>query len=540
MNKDKIIHAADLFCGAGGTTTGLRKTVKKLGYKLSMLALNHWKTAVASHTANYPDVKHICESIDSVDPRKAIPGGHLDILMASPECVHFSNARGGKPCSDQSRATAWHILRWCDALTIDNVLIENVREFKNWGPLGTNDRPLKSRLGETYQAFLAALRSLNYTVEEKILNAADFGGATTRSRLFILARRGNKKVNWPDRTHAPAEDIDLFGKHLKPWRAAREIINWDLHGKSIFGRKKPLSPNTMRRIAAGMKKFCGVDLEPFFVMYYGTGKSRSVKLPLPTVTAVAQHIALCEPFIIPQQSGPAPRSVGKPIPAICTAGKIRLVEPLIMSIDHTGSNGLCTRSAEEPLGTITTKQRFALLQPQILPFIVEVNHTDDKNGNPAVRTHSIDNPLPGITTHNGKAMIEPFLVDYHGQSTVHSVKKPLPAQTTKTHHALAQPFLTEYYGNGKPHSVDKSLHTVTTHDRFALVEPIPVVNGGKKLYLDIRLRMLTPQELSLAMGFPANYIFTGNQAEQVKQIGNGVQVDLAEKLTYAVLYHLKK
>lgn len=582
--KEKIIHAADLFCGSGGTTTGLKRTCKKLGFKLKLLALNHWKIAVASHKANYPDVEHLCESIDSVDPRKAIPGGHLNILLASPECVFFSNARGGGPCSPQSRATAWHILRWCDALQVDNVLIENVREFKKWGRLKRVRRlnkktkkmeyiwvPDKRYEGETYQAFLTALRSLGYIVEERILNAADFGGVTTRTRLFVHAKRGNKAPHWPERTHAPAEELDkLSNKRLKPWRAAREIIDWDLHGKSIFNRKKPLAPNTMKRIAAGMKKFCGIDMDPFFIMMYGTGTSRSINRPLPTVTASGNHIALAEPFlvnmkgksktraigqpvptitagaphvylaepfILGQQSCAAARSTKKPMPTVCTAGAIRLVEPFIVGLEHTGANGAQVRSTKKPFPTITGHPRIGIVQPWLLPnegfyrgnqsrsinkpvpiitagrgggnvvmpFIVEVNHSDAKNGNPAVRTHSINEPLPGITTKNGKGVVESFLVEFHRTGKARSLKDPLKTQTT--------------------------------HDRFALVEPTPVVNGDKQLHLDIRLRMLTPHELSLAMGFPANYKFTGNKTEQVKQIGNAVQVDLAEKLTYAILSH---
>lgn len=527
----KTIYAADLFCGAGGLTTGLVRTCKKLGVKLDILALNHWEIAVATHKANHPDLRHICERIDSVDPREAVPGGHLDMLMAAPECVYFSIARGGKPCSDQSRATAWHVLRWCDALEVDNVLIENVREFKNWGPLGVSGMPLKSRRGETYRAFLSALRSLNYRVEEQMLNAADFGGATTRERLFILARRGNKTIHWPKRTHAPPEKTNCLDGRLKPWRTAREIIDWSLIGKSIFARKKPLSPNTLRRIAAGIKKFCGIDLEPFFVMMYGTGKVRSIERPLPTVTA-KQHIALCkpflvsyfgeregqpprvhnvseplptvtshgagalvEPFLIPQQSGGSPRHVSHPVPTIATAGAIALCEPWILP-NEGYYRGNKPRSVDKPLPTITAGRGGGRV---VMPFIVEINHDGSKNGNPAIRAHSIDDPLPTV-----------------------------------------EPYIVEYYGHGKAKSVRKPLPTVTTHDRFALVEPTPVTNGDQRLYLDIRLRMLAPHELSAAMGFPPSYRFAGTKTEIVKQIGNAVQVDLAEKLTYAILsHHLK-
>ena len=283
--QPKTITAADLFCGAGGTSTGLSQACEAAGINVDLLAVNHWTVAIDTHSRNHPEARHLCESLDNVDPRKVIPGGRLNLLVASPECTHHSNARGGKPMSDQSRASAWHILRWAEALYIDNILIENVREFMNWGPLGVDGRPMKSKRGQTFQAFLAGLRSLNYDVDYRVLNAADYGDPTTRERLFVMARKRPRRVRWPEPTHRPAsEEPNLFGKKL-PWRTAREVIDWNLPGTSIFHRKRPLSPTTIARIAAGLRKFGGLAAEPFLVMLYGTGKTRSVNDPLPTVTA---------------------------------------------------------------------------------------------------------------------------------------------------------------------------------------------------------------------------------------------------------------
>jgi DNA (cytosine-5)-methyltransferase 1 len=287
----KPILAADLFCGAGGTSTGLLDACREIGRDADLLAVNHWDKAIESHSANHPDVRHLCESLDNLDPRKVVPGGYLDLLWASPECTHHSNARGGKPCSDQSRATPWHVLRWCEALRVENVIIENVREFQNWGPLGNDGRPLKSKRGQTFQAFLAALGSLNYTVEHRVLVAANYGDPTTRQRLFIIARRGRKRIDWPQPTHRSASELsNLFGA-AKPWRTAREIIDWDRKGKSIFSRKKPLSPNTMRRIVAGLRKFGG---EAFLTKYYGSGVCQSVDRPIDTITSRDRY-GLVEP-----------------------------------------------------------------------------------------------------------------------------------------------------------------------------------------------------------------------------------------------------
>ncbi len=271
-----ILHCADLFCGAGGTSTGIMQAAEALGKRTDLLAVNHWPVSVNTHELNHPGVRHLCESLENIGPAKAVPGGRLNLLAASPECTHHSIAAGGRPRNEQSRATAWHVCRWASDLRVDNILIENVREFQNWGPLGANGKPMKSRKGETFKAFLNALRSMGFNVDSRVLNAADYGDPTSRHRLIVLARRG-KPVVWPDVTHGKSGD--LFG--LKPYRTAREIIDWDVKGKSIFRRSKPLSPNTVRRIAAGLKKFGGANAEPFLVMLYGMNDARSVDRPAP-------------------------------------------------------------------------------------------------------------------------------------------------------------------------------------------------------------------------------------------------------------------
>jgi DNA (cytosine-5)-methyltransferase 1 len=195
----------------------------------------------------------MCARLDHVNPRQAIPGGRLHFLAASPECTGHSVARGGRPTNDQSRATAWDVLKWAQELYIDNIVIENVREFREWGPLGANGRPLKSKRGETYRAFLASLRSLGYNVEDRVLNAADFGDPTTRERLFIAARRGGKPIMWPEATHSKSGVDTLFGKRPK-WRAAREVIDWSIENPSTFTRKKPLADNTLARTLSGKKR----------------------------------------------------------------------------------------------------------------------------------------------------------------------------------------------------------------------------------------------------------------------------------------------
>lgn len=340
-----VIHAADLFCGAGGTSTGLLEACKELGLKLKLVAINHWQLAIETHSANHPWADHLCESLDNVDPRKVVPRGHLHLLWASPECTHHSIARGGRPINDQSRATAWHVLRWAEALRIHNILIENVKEFQTWGPLGINGRPLKIRKGETYQAFLQALRSLGYQVEARVLNAADYGDPTTRERLFIQARRGRRLIRWPEPTHTPDGRQTLWGETQR-WRPARDIIDWSIKGESIFNRKRPLAPATMERIAYGLKKFGWP--EPFLLVLRNHMDGRSLDEPVPTLAAAGQHIGLVEPFIVPMEHGKDNRRV-------CS-----IDQPFLIKYYGCGEN---VSSVAEPLDTVTTKERFGLVEP---------------------------------------------------------------------------------------------------------------------------------------------------------------------------------
>lgn len=462
MMKRPRIYAADLFCGAGGTSTGLRDACERLGAQLKLVAINHWELAIATHSENHPDAKHLCTSVDAVDPRKVVPGGRLQLLVASPECTHHSRARGGKPRNDQSRASAWLVLRWLELLTVDNVLIENVPDFITWGPLGANGKPLKKRKGEIFTAFIAALKAMNYNVDWKVLNCANYGDPTTRERLFIMARRGRKPINWPVPTHSADGAETLFGE-MKKWRAAREIIDWTLPGTSIFDpkRKKPLSPNTMKRIVAGLHKFSGL---PFVLPnegYFRGNAPRSVDKPVPAVTQRGAG-AVVQPFVLSVNGGKdgylRGSSVDAPLPAITAHPTTALVEPYIISLEHTTANGKQVRSVEQPVSTITGEGRIGLVEP----YITTVNHGTD-----ATRTYPIDKPMPTITSVDAWALIEPFIVMLNGTSekamknSSRSVDEPLPTVVGSAPHLyLAQPFVIGQQSDAAPRSVDDPLPTV--------------------------------------------------------------------------------
>jgi DNA (cytosine-5)-methyltransferase 1 len=528
----KKLLAADLFCGAGGASTGFIRACELLGLDYELLAINHWQTAVNTHSANHPHVRHLCESVERVDPLVAVPGGRLHLLLAGPECTHFSTARGGRPVNPQSRASAWHILKWAQELYIDTVLIENVPEFRTWGPVGTNGKPLKSKRGETYRAFLEALRSLGYRVEDRVLNSADYGDPTTRKRLFIMARRGRHQVAWPAPTHSKTGGATLFGP-TKRWRAAREVIDWNISGKSIFSRKRPLKPATIARILAGLEKFGGPELRPFLVVLRNHMAGQSVDAPLPTVAASGQHIGIAQPFLVPmygERDGQSPRvhSVDEPVPTVPAtgSGKFGVVESFVLP-QHGGG---ALRPTGQPLPTITTDGAIGVVEPFIIPPL-----RFDPN-----RVESVNEPLPTITATGGRlfGLAQPFLVPFYTErpkekhARSRSVDDPLPTITATGGGkvGVVEPFIFANRTHNAPKSIDEPVPPLCTGDHIALVQP--VING---YVLDIHFRMLQPHELAAATSFPKTYVFTGTREDVVKQIGNSWTGELSFKLNVAAI-----
>ncbi|MCM8532491.1 MAG: DNA cytosine methyltransferase [Lentisphaeraceae bacterium] len=435
----KTITAVDMFCGAGGSSTGLEQACEKLGYKLELSAINHWNKAIETHAANHPEQGHYCMNLDSIEPRKVVDG-QLDILIASPECTHHSNARGGKPKSDQSRASAFRVTDLVEALRPKVLWVENVREFMNWGPLDDHGKPIKKLAGKTFNAWIAVLESLGYHVSYRVINCADYGDPTTRKRFFLLASRGGK-VNFPVASHV-APDQMKFSPDQKDWVPARDIIDWSIEGKSIFDRKKPLAKKTLDRIWRGMEKFCKDEFRPFLTMMYGNSDSTSLENPLPTITAESVHhylaepflvnishskakpsgmirsieepmqtqvtreeLALCEPFILGQHSCSAPRNVSKPLMTVATAGAISIIEPFLVQFYGTSEEACLGK----PLPTITCKDRFGLVQqfgvdirfrmlkPHELSAAMSFPRDYQFSGNQSERVKQIGNAVPVAT-----------------------------------------------------------------------------------------------------------------------------------------------
>jgi DNA (cytosine-5)-methyltransferase 1 len=431
-----------------------------LGYVCELLAINHWDVAIATHSLNHEKVRHLCQNLDKVDPLELVPGGRLDILVASPECTHHSNARGGKPRSDQKRADAWLLMRWLEKLYVKNLLIENVKEFMSWGPLGANGQPLKSKRGLYFKQFIDTLK-INYNVEYKTINCADFGDPTTRERFFLMARRhSHPHFAWPAPTHAsPAELLkrkqnpDFFGEklpNLKPWRTARQdVIDWSIESRSIFDRKKPLSPNTMARIFAGLRKHSGLA-----IVMSTSGRDGHMN----------------------------PRSADQPVRTVMPNSRLNLfeakVEPFVMNLGHTKSKSDHTYSTERPLPTVTGLQEHAVVEASVEsldPFVVNMKGKS--------KSRSIDEPTVAQTTKPHQYLcesqvLEPVLVNHKGKDgRSRAVDQPSFTQCGGNHQSLVEGEITSFLvgaggptGQSQPRSVDEPARTVMPDSHQGLVE----------------------------------------------------------------------
>ena len=483
----RIITAADAFSGCGGATTGFEQKAEEFGLDHVSVAVNHWDIAINTMTANHPKVKAVRADMMTLLPSDVL-GGQLDFFWASPSCTHHSRAKGGRPRENQLRSQPELLYPWIDYGRPKFIVIENVPEFVEWGPLNAKNMPIKKMKGKFFIHFIEGIKLRGYDVDWRVVCCADYGDATTRKRLFIKAvRRGCGKIEWPHPTHAENPKTDLFGTKLKKWRAISECLDFDDIGKSVFNRPKPLAEKTMRRIADGMMKYCGIDLRPFLMKIDREVVAKSVDKPIPTITAGGGHYALCQPFLVKSNNNQTVESVDGPVSTI-VAGTVH--------------HALCT------------------------PFVVD--HTN--NG----KARSVDKPIPAQTTKDHVSLITPMVLGQQGGAECRPIDCPAPTIATSGAIRLITPFVVDNANGGIIRGAEEPMNTVTVKDQHMGV--FPMLEDGR--IIDIYIRMLKPSELAAAHSFPADYVLTGNRGQQIKQIGNSVPVRTAAAMCESALRQL--
>lgn len=563
---DEII--VDNFAGGGGASTGIELAI---GRSVD-IAINHDPDAIAMHKANHPLTEHWCESIWDVDPRTATGGRPVGLAWFSPDCKHFSKAKGGKPVEKKIRGLAWVAVWWAATVKPRVIMLENVEEFKTWGPL-KNNHPDPKQKGRTFQCFVKALEHLGYVVEWRELRACDYGAPTTRKRFFLIARCDGKPIVWPRPTHGDPAKPETKAKRLKAWHTAAEIIDWSIPCPSIFDRKKPLCENTMRRIAKGLKKFVFDNPEPFIIQVNHSGENfRGADFDKPFPTVTAKHgFGLITPTIMVNEFNNAGSDIDKPLHTILTGNHHYLASPYISQIGQQkfGGDGR-SKNIEEPLSTVVSKNEHLLVAPSLIQYHSEqsgkevrgqsmakpIMVVDSSNryglvtaflakhfgGNYKGPGANIENPVPTITTVDHNALVIPYMTHFYGNSVGKEADEPLGTVTAIGQHIGAvEAFLVKYYGQCDGQNLKEPIHTITTKDRFGLV----TIYGKDYIIVDIGMRMLEPRELFNAQGFPDDYIidFDCNgkkysRSAQVARAGNAVPPPLPAALVRANLPEL--
>lgn len=516
----------DCFAGGGGASVGIEMA---LGRPVD-IAVNHDPQAIRMHKTNHPDTLHLTEDIFKVDLKKYVGDSHVDLMWASPDCTSHSKAKGGQPRKQGLRILPWAVYKHAKKILPDVIIMENVEEIQQWGPLDKDGKPITERKGEDYRRFIGAMQSLGYDFDSRELVAADYGAPTTRKRWYAIFRRDGKKIVWPEPTH---NKTGTDGK--EKWVPVSSVLNFSDLGKSIFGRKKPLAENTMRRTARGLEKFVFRNPEPFIIQVNHSGDSfrgQKVNDPLPTITqkhGFGVITPVGAPFIDKTFGGNYKGSgsgMNHPLSTITTVDHNRLITPLLIQYhSETTKNGVRGQAVTDPLQTIDTSNRYGM----VIAFMEKFY----KSG----VGQSLTEPIHTITTSPGHfGQVSVIAVDWK-QLQAAGVDEEVVQKAT-----WVSQFIMEYYGTGTGQSIDSPLHTIVTKDRFALI----TVLGNEYVILDILLRMLTAEELKLAQGFPKDYIIDRDYnwkkypvCEQVKRIGNSVVPIMAKVLVEANCGYLK-
>ena len=562
--------AIDNFAGGGGASTGI---AMGLGREVD-IAINHNGEALAMHAANHPTAAHYTEDVFGVHPgfiTKQLPIG---LAWFSPDCKHFSKAKGAKPVEKKIRGLAWVTLKWATFQYPRVIALENVEEFQDWGPLDEDNKPLKADKGRTFKAFVLALstgipadhsdleeihevlgadfpierlvKGLGYAVEWRVLRACDYGTPTIRKRLFMVARRDGLPIVWPAPTHGDPKSDGVKAGKLLPWRTAAECIDWSIPCPSIFTRTRPLKEATCRRIAKGIMKFVVNSADPFIVGAGGpiySGKPVGINQPLGTLTA-ENHRYIVQPIIAPvitehaNASSPRSWSAEEPLRTICAqvkGGHHALVTAFLAK--HYG--GVVGTGVDVPTGTVTSVDHHSIVTAQLIGCGGRAGQS---------RPRDVNEPTATITGKADTALITAHLTHFYTSNTAGGqgdLREPIKTITAGGQHAaLVRAFLIKYYGNEKD-GVDPRdpMHTLPTKDRIGLV----TIRGEDYAIVDIGLRMLSPRELARAQGFPDSYILNPlhngkplSKSAQVRMIGNSVCPPMAAAIVRANFGHESK
>lgn len=489
--------AVDLFAGGGGASTGIEEAI---GRHVD-IAINHSAKAVAQHRANHPQTRHYVTDVWDVDPRRVCEGRPVGLLWASPDCRHFSPAKGGAPVSDRVRSLAWVVIKWATHVRPDVIFLENIPEFRNWGPVLAG-RPCPARRGKTFRRWRQQLLRLGYVVEFRELRGCDYDTPTIRKRLFMVARCDGQPIAWPEPTNGPG---------LRPFRTAAECIDWSIPCPSIFDRAKPLAHATERRIAHGLRRYVLETDAPFIA-------------PIAQAANQAAYIGR-----IGQTGGNGKYCAGvdEPLSTITTKAEHLLVAPTLVvnTSGHPGSR------ADAPAHTITTGGHHAL----VAAFLAKHYGGNEGPGIP------LNVPVSTITTQDHHHLVASALVKLRGTSNSTAANEPLHTVSAGGwHHAEVRAFLVKYYGTQQDPDLREPLHTIPTKDRFGLV----LVHGEAYTIGDIGMRMLQPRELYRAQGFRDTYVIDHGidehgrrvaltKTDQVKHCGNSVCPPVAAALVRA-------
>lgn len=559
----------DNFAGGGGASTGIEFAT---GRPVD-IAINHDPDAIAMHKANHPYTTHYCESVWNVDPKKVCRGRKVGLAWFSPDCKHFSKAKGGKPVDKNIRGLAWIVLKWAGTVRPRVIILENVEEFQTWGPV-RKGKPVKSRAGETFRKWKEQLESLGYCIEHRELVAADYGAPTIRKRFFLIARCDGKPIVFPEKTHAPAGSEEVKEGRKKPWRSAAEVIDWSLPCPSIFDTSaeikekygiravRPLAENTIKRIIRGLDKFVLNTSAPFLVMVNHTGEFRGQEITDPVQTVTAKNgYGLVSPILEPYSiwtvsntSNATGHAADSPIDTIRTGGGggQMLLSAAMTAIGQTGFSKDRSYSVKEPVRTTVSKAEQCLLMPSLVQY-----HTEQSE---KARGQKVTEPLMTLDASNRYGVSAAYLTKYYGNERGGiSAADPLHTVTAKDREAVTATFLSKFYKTGVGEDTSEPLHTVTTSPghwneirellnqyadyKIGCDEILLISMKNQKYFIsDIGLRMLTPKELYAANGFPEDYIIdkdcdgkTYGKTKQVARCGNAVPPPFAEALVRANL-----